>query len=143
MVSWFGQTAKDLFRHLAFNKDDLSDMKGEVFIRELTDVSILPIYLFVHKMCMLLFARSFFFTILCSFEKKRTWRRQFLPCAMCCKLQPWNLLWHHAFQIITALIWFVWYSSLRPLDGCFGLHIIKIWFLWWRNVPQSCNKKYD
>ena len=61
MVSWFGPTAKDLFRHLAFNKDDLSDMKGEVFIRELTDVSIPPIYLFVHKMCMFLFARSFFF----------------------------------------------------------------------------------
>jgi len=60
MVSWFGQTAKDLFRHLAFNKDDFSDMKGEVFIRELTDVSILPIYLSVHKKCMFLFASSCF-----------------------------------------------------------------------------------
>lgn len=84
MVSWFGQTAKDLFRHLSFNRDDLSDMKGEVFIRELTDVSILPI-VHVHKMCMFLFAISFFFTILCSFEKKRT---IFAMYQLCCKFQP-------------------------------------------------------
>ena len=32
MVPWFGQTAKELFRHLSFSKDNLSDRRGEVFI---------------------------------------------------------------------------------------------------------------
>ena len=40
MVSWFAQTAKELFRHLAFFKDNLSGMRGEVFLY--------PFYLFVH-----------------------------------------------------------------------------------------------
>ena len=40
MVSWFAQTAKELFLHLAFCKDNLSALRGEVIL--------CPFYLFVH-----------------------------------------------------------------------------------------------
>ena len=55
MVSWFAQTAKDLFRHLAFSKDNLSAMNREVFY-----VHLICLY---SKEWMFLFTYGVFFTI--------------------------------------------------------------------------------
>ena len=51
MVSWFAQTAKELFRHLAFSKDNLSALKGEVLL-----------IFFVHFICLYTREWMFLFT---------------------------------------------------------------------------------